>query len=286
MSDGSHLLPANYVLCLDAARQFAESRVGQAERSMCAVDLMGDSVGCLARWSQNAKEAMGEEESAKLSEDIGEMWLRLVQGLQKVCLDQREQVRNHSLLSLQKCLTGVDGINLPHDLWLQCFDLVIFTMLDDLHEIAQGRQNNYRNMEETLVIAVKLLSKVFLLLLPEIAQLTTFCKLWVGVLSRMEKYLKVKVKGKKNEILQETVHELLKNTLLVMKSWGVLVQSSASGGDSLWELTWLHVNTIAPSLQAEVFPDQDPERSPHKLDETGYFPSNESVHAEFAGTGG
>jgi brefeldin A-resistance guanine nucleotide exchange factor 1 len=287
MCDGSHLLPANYVLCVDAARQFAESRVGQAERSVCAVDLMGDSVSCLVRWSQDAKEAMGEEESAKLSEDIGEMWLRLVQGLRKVCLDQREEVRNRSLLSLQKCLTGVDGIKLPHDLWLQCFDLVIFTMLDDLHEIAQGHQSNYRNMEGTLIIAVKLLSKVFLQLLPEIAQLTTFCKLWVGVLSRMEKYLKVKVKGKKNEILQETVPELLKNTLLVMKSWGVLVQRSASGGDSLWELTWVHVNSIAPSLQAEVFPDQGQEQSLHKLDETGCVPSNEPVHAECAaGTGG
>ncbi|CAK7323053.1 unnamed protein product [Dovyalis caffra] len=270
MSDGYHLLPANYILCVDAARQFAESYLGQAERSMHAVDLMGSSVDCLARWLQDAKEAMGEE-SAKLSQDIGEMWLRLVEGLQKVCLDQREEVRNHALLSLQKCLSVVDGINLPHGLCLQCFDL-IFTMLDDLLEIAQGRHKDYRNMEGTLIIAVKLLSKMFLQLLPELAQLTTFCKLWVGVLRRMEKYQKVKVKGKKNEILQEMVPELLKNMLLVMKSWGVLVQRSALGGDSLWELTWLHVNNIAPSLKAEVFPDQDREQSHHKPGETGYVP--------------
>ncbi|KAJ6959949.1 ARF guanine-nucleotide exchange factor GNOM [Populus alba] len=295
MTDAAHLLPANYVLCVDAARQFSESRVGQAERSVRALELMAGSVNCLARWSHDAKETMGEEESAKLSQDIGEMWLRLVQGLRKVCLDQREEVRNHALLSLQKCLTGVDEINLPHGLWLQCFDLVIFTMLDDLLEIAQGHQKDYRNMEGTLVIAVKLLSKVFLQLLNELAQLTTFCKLWLGVLSRMEKYLKVKVKGKKNENLQETVPELLKNTLLVMKSRGVLVQRSALGGDSLWELTWLHVNNIAPSLQAEVFPDQDREQSNHKLGETGgslvsdetdSVSSKESVHAEVAGTGG
>ncbi|KAJ6683864.1 hypothetical protein OIU85_007550 [Salix viminalis] len=295
MTDAAHLLPANYVLCVDAARQFSESRVGQAERSVRALELMAGSVNCLARWSHDAKETMGEEESAKLSQDIGEMWLRLAQGLRKVCLDQREEVRNHALLSLQKCLTGVDEINLPHGLWLQCFDLVIFTMLDDLLEIAQGHQKEYRNMEGTLIIAVKLLSKVFLQLLNELAQLTTFCKLWLGVLSRMEKYLKVKVKGKKNENLQETVPELLKNTLLVMKSKGVLVQRSALGGDSLWELTWLHVNNIAPSLQAEVFPDQDREQSHHKLGETGgslvsdetdSVSSKESVHAEVVGTGG
>ncbi|CAK9168687.1 unnamed protein product [Ilex paraguariensis] len=270
MSEGAYLMPANYVLCVDAARQFAESRVGQADRSVRALDLMAGSVACLARWAQEAKEAMGEAEAVKTCQDIGEMWLRLVQGLRKVCLDQREEVRNHALLSLQMCLTGVDGVHLPHGLWLQCFDLVIFTVLDDLLEIAQGHsQKDYRNMEGTLVLALKLLSKVFLQLLHELLQLTTFCKLWLGVLSRMEKYLKVKVRGKRSEKLQELVPELLKNTLLVMKTKGVLVQRTALGGDSLWELTWLHVNNIAPSLQSGVFPDQESMQSLPNQGETG-----------------
>ncbi|XP_052198905.1 ARF guanine-nucleotide exchange factor GNOM-like [Diospyros lotus] len=263
MSDGDHLLPANYVLCIDAARQFAESR-GQADRSLRALDLMARSVTCLAQWAQDSKDALGEVDAVKMSQDIGEMWLRLAQGLRKVCLDQREEVRNHALLSLQMCLTGVDGIRLPHGLWLQCFDLVIFTVLDDLLEIAQVHsQKDYRNMEGTLILALKLLSKVFLQLLHELSQLTTFCKLWLGVLSRMEKYLKVKVRGKKSEKLQDLAPELLKNTLLVMKNMGVLVQRSALGGDSLWELTWLHVNNISPALQSEVFPSQDSEQSLH-----------------------
>ncbi|KAJ8774646.1 hypothetical protein K2173_017092 [Erythroxylum novogranatense] len=296
MSEGVHLSPANYVVCVDAARQFAESRVGQTERSVRALDLMTFSIDCLARWSQDAKEAMGEEEAAKLFQDIGEMWLRLIRGLRKVCLDQREDIRNHALSSLEKCLTGIDGINLPHGLWIQCFDLVIFTMLDDLLEIAQGQsQKDYRNMEGTLIIAVKLLSKVFLLLLHNLSQLTTFCKLWLGVLSRLEKYIKVKVRGKKNEKLHEVVPELLKNTLLVMKSKGLLVQRSALGGDSLWELTWLHVNNMAPSLQSEVFPDQDWEQSKHihgeaggstTCDEAGSGPSTGSPASEGDTTGG
>ncbi|KAI3433020.1 SEC7 domain-containing protein [Psidium guajava] len=282
MSDGAHLLPANYVLCVDASRQFAESRVGQAERSVRALDLMGGSVDSLARWACEAREAMPEDEVTKMSEDIGEMWLRLVQGLRKVCLDQREEVRNHALLSLQRCLTGVDGIQLPHILWSQCFDVVIFTMLDDLLEIAQGQsQKDFRNMEGTLILAMKLLSKVFLQLLHDLLQLTTFCKLWLGVLSRMEKYMKVKVRGKKSEKLQELVPELLKNTLLVMKTRGVLVHRSALGGDSLWELTWLHVNNIAPSLQSEVFPDQEsrqPETQGHQVsEETVSAHANESL---------
>ncbi|XP_007045997.2 PREDICTED: ARF guanine-nucleotide exchange factor GNOM isoform X1 [Theobroma cacao] len=294
MSDGAHLLPANYGLCVDAARQFAESRVGQAERSVRALDLMSGSVDCLARWANEAKEAMGEEDLAKMFQDIGDLWLRLVQGLRKVCLDQREEVRNHALLSLQKCLTAVDGIHISHGLWLQCFDLVIFTMLDDVLEIAQGHQKDYRNMEGTLILAMKLLSKVFLQLLYELSQLTTFCKLWLGVLSRMEKYMKVKIRGKKSEKLQELVLELLKHMLLVMKTRGVLMQRSALGGDSLWELTWLHVNNIAPSMQSEVFPDQDLEQSLPKHGETGgvvsgemaSVPSNETAAPEGASAGG
>ncbi|KAI4307595.1 hypothetical protein L6164_030768 [Bauhinia variegata] len=293
MSDGTRLLPANYVLCVDAARQFSESRVGQADRSVRALDLMAGSVSCLARWTSQAKEAMEEDEVTKLYQDIGEMWLRLVQGLRKVCLDQREEVRNHALLALQRCLTGADEIYLPHSLWLQCFDAVIFTVLDDLLEIAQGHsQKDYRNMEGTLILAMKLLSKVFLQLLQDLAQLTTFCKLWLGVLSRMEKYMKVKVRGKRSEKLQELVPELLKNILLVMKTRGILVQRSALGGDSLWELTWLHVNNIAPSLQPEVFPEQDLEHLQHKqvesvgglvTDEKGSVLSNQTVSREDAG---
>ncbi|PKI75498.1 hypothetical protein CRG98_004168 [Punica granatum] len=237
MSDGAHLLPANYVLCAEASRQFAESRVGQAERSVQSLDLMAGSVDCLARWAREAKEAMAEEDVAKMSLDIGEMWLKLVQGLRKVCLDQREE-------------------------------------------------KDYRNMESTLILAMKLLSKVFLQLLHELSQLTNFCKLWLGVLSRMEKYTKVKVRGKKSEKLQELVPELLKNTLLVMKTKGVLMQRSALGGDSLWELTWLHVNNIAPSLQSEVFPDQEQEQLKQADEKTGTSIPSEAVVAKVAGTAG
>ena len=148
-------------------------------------------------------------------------------------------------------------MNLPQGLWLQCFDMVIFTLLDDLLEIVQGQSHkDYRNMEGTLILAMKLLPKVFLQLLADLSQLTTFGKLWLGILSRMEKYIKVKLRGRKSEKLQELVPELLKNILLVMKTKGVLAHKSALGGDSLWELTWLHVNSIAPSLQSDVFPDQ------------------------------
>jgi brefeldin A-resistance guanine nucleotide exchange factor 1 len=252
MSDGTHLLPANYILCVDAARQFAESRVGLVGRSIGSLDLMAGSFNCLKKWTGDAKQATKEEEVEKMLQDIGEMWLRLVQGLRKVCLDQREEVRNHALLSLQKCMTEAVETRLPCDLWLQCFDQVIFTLLDDLLDIAEEHsQKDYRNIEETLSLALKLVFKVFLQLLQELSHLETFSKLWVGVLSHAENYVKAKVRGRKTEKLQFLVPELLKNTLVVMKSRGILVENS-----DLWELTWLHMKNIVPSLQSEVLQEQ------------------------------
>jgi brefeldin A-resistance guanine nucleotide exchange factor 1 len=172
-----------------------------------------------------------------------------------VCLDQREEVRNHAILMLQRSLAGVDGIHLPNSLWLQCFDAVIFTLLDDLEEIVQGNsRKDYRNMEGTLFLAMKLMSKVFLQLLLDLWRLPSFCKLWLGVLNRMERYMNIKFRGRRSEKIHELIPELLKNTLFVMKTAGLLTPSDSIGGDSFWQLTWLHVKNISPSLQSEVFP--------------------------------
>ncbi|XP_042487169.1 ARF guanine-nucleotide exchange factor GNOM-like [Macadamia integrifolia] len=248
MYDGAHLSPDNCILFIDASRQFAESRVGPSERSIHALDLMAGCLTCLKKWEVSPQE-------------IGEIWMRLVRGLRKVSLDRREEVRNHAVLSLQRCTTGCEGFPIPPLIWMQCFDEVIFTMLDDMLEVTQGQSSkDYRNMEGTLIHAVKLSSKVFLQLVNDLSPTESFSRVWLGMLGRMEKYTKVKIRGKKSEKLQELIPELLKNTLLVMKTKGVLVKpSSATGSDSLWELTWPHVSNIASSLKSQVFPDQEPD---------------------------
>ncbi|GJN23806.1 hypothetical protein PR202_gb11488 [Eleusine coracana subsp. coracana] len=256
MSEGAHLSLANYAFCIEASRQFAESRVGLVDRSIRALDLMSDSVKCLARWSQETKET--GDEADKGLETIREMWLKLLQALKKLSLDQREEVRNHALASLQRCLTATEGICLQSATWSHAFDLVIFALLDDLLEISQNHsQKDYRNIEGSLVLAMKLVTKVYLQLLPDLFGLSSFCKLWLGVLSRMEKYIKIKVRGKRSDKLQEVIPDLLKNILLVMKNKGILAKRSTIGGDSLWELTWLHANNISTSLQSEVFPSHE-----------------------------
>ncbi|XP_009789338.1 ARF guanine-nucleotide exchange factor GNOM-like [Nicotiana sylvestris] len=261
MHDGAHLLPANYILCLNVAAQFADSRIRNVDQSVRSLNLMAGSLVSLIRWSHKAKEALGEEAAIKMTQDIMEMWLRLIQGLRKFCLDRREEVRDHAILMLQGCLTGVDGILVPKELWLQCFDEVIFTLLDELLNLAQKSSvKDYRSTEEAIVLALKLMFKVFLQSLQHLFQLTSFCKLWLGVLGLTERCMKVKFKGKRSEKIPELITELLKNTLLVMKTSGILVPSDPSGGDSFWKLTWLHVHNICPSLQSEVFPTNELEQ--------------------------
>ncbi|GMI67421.1 ENDOPLASMIC RETICULUM MORPHOLOGY 1, GNOM-like 1 [Hibiscus trionum] len=197
MFDGAHLLPSNYVLCVDAAREFAESRVGEIDRSISSIEMMAGSVACLLRWSHEAKNTVELEAAMKVSEDIGEMWLRLVQVLRAVCLDQREE---------------------------------------------------------------------------ELSQQPSFRKLWIGVLDRMERYMKVKFQGNLSEKILESVPELLKNTLLVMKTTGTLMPSDDVGADSFWQLTWLHVKKIHPSLQSEVFSEQELEQMQAKHKKTSEVP--------------
>ncbi|XP_078436146.1 sec7 domain-containing protein [Wolffia australiana] len=275
MSDGgAHLSPVNYALFLDAARQFVESRVGLTDRSLKALDLMAESVGALGRWAEEAKRAGDAAES--ISDGIRDMWMRLIQGLRRVSVDPREEVRNQGLTVLQRCLAGLEGIPLIPASWAQLFDQVLFILLDDLLETAQNQlPKDYRNMEGTLVLAVKLLSKVFLQQLGELSQLSDFGNVWLGVLSRMERLMKAKWRGKKSEKLRELIPELLKNTLLVMKAKEVLVRRvGPTGGDSLWEQTWQLVNSISPSLEGEIFPE------PELMQEGAVSESSTPVQAE------
>jgi len=117
--------------------------------------------------------------------------------------------------------------------------------------------------------------------LDQLFTLPNFRKLWLGVLSRMEKYMKAKLRGKGSDKLQELIPELLKNMLLILKARGVLMQRSTLGGDSLWELTWLHVKGISPSLQAELFPDLEPEAETETKSDD-YSSAAETVGSEVA----
>jgi brefeldin A-resistance guanine nucleotide exchange factor 1 len=64
------------------------------------------------------------EGAPRYSQELAEMWLRLAQGLKRVCLDQREEVRNHAIMCLQRCLAAAESIPLSATMWAQVFEQV------------------------------------------------------------------------------------------------------------------------------------------------------------------
>eukprot|EP00252_Welwitschia_mirabilis_P027692 TRINITY_DN9572_c0_g1_i1.p1 TRINITY_DN9572_c0_g1~~TRINITY_DN9572_c0_g1_i1.p1 ORF type:complete len:309 (-),score=68.18 TRINITY_DN9572_c0_g1_i1:514-1404(-) len=263
MVEGAHLTQINYSLCIDAARAFAESRIGTVERSVKALDLIAGSVKCLLLWSkphvgEYAAVGLTHEKVLASTQEVRDMWLRLVFSFQRVCVDQREEVRNHAILSLQRCLSAADVGSFPNFSWPEFFEKLVFKLVDELIDISQCRSpKDYRSMEGTLQNALKLMSKCFLHLLDQLSSAPDFQSLWLGMLTRIEKFMKAKLRGKSSEKLQELVPELLKNMLLVLKAHGVLVKTEEGGSESLWEMTYTHVQEISPLLMSEIFQEQD-----------------------------
>ncbi|MCO5614571.1 hypothetical protein L7F22_068854 [Adiantum nelumboides] len=261
MQEGAHLTQANYILFLEAARAFAETSIGGVDRSLRALDLMSGSAKCLIKWrGQVMMEGSYVASDAKKCEELGEMWVKLVQGVRKLVVDPREQIRNFAILSLQRCLSTGESIHLPL-LMGQVFDQILFTMLDELLEIAVKHSKEYRNMETTLLLAIKMVSKVFLQSLEQLSSLPGFPAIWSAVLNHMGRYMKMRMREQVSDNkLQECIPELLKNMLLVMRARGVLVEGSTLDGYTLWELTWHYVRGIAPLLEQE-FHTQETTRS-------------------------
>ncbi|CAI5471145.1 unnamed protein product [Closterium sp. Yama58-4] len=228
--------PCNFIPFLDAARDFAEARVGGSERSKRALDLLGCLIDCLLEWrvagemeqaaeadrQATASAAMagaagggridGDSLSSDVSsvnpgafspqqqpplsaalsppqlspipsssspagggvsgagasggagrfsgQDLADLWLRLLHALRRVCSDQREDVRNHALVWLQRCLLAADPLHMPNTMWAPCFDQVVFVLLDDLLEVhLREKPKEYRGMDASLLRAIKTLSK-------------------------------------------------------------------------------------------------------------------------------
>jgi golgi-specific brefeldin A-resistance guanine nucleotide exchange factor 1 len=142
---------------------------------------------------------------------------------------------------------------------LACFNLVIFAMVDDLHEKTleyshrEGAERETRSMEGTLAAAAELLANVFVLFLPTLAQAPGFRTFWLGVLRRMDTCIKCDLAaGGGAGLMQELVPRMLKRMIMEMKAKEVLVPRD---GDDLWEITHIQIQWIAPAVKDELFPE-------------------------------
>ncbi|KAA8523097.1 hypothetical protein F0562_009520 [Nyssa sinensis] len=246
MSDGTHVSRTNYAYCIDCAFSFVALKNSPLEKNLKIMDMMSDSVNLLIHWYKNEYSDPGSNasivsntSSSSSIEDNSKalgsanftmnLFVKLGESLRKTSLARREEIRNHAIFSLHKSFTLAEELYFTPSNCINCFNLVIFAMADDLHEkmLEYSRRENaereMRSMEGTLKIAMELLTEV-----PDLGE-----------------YGESK--------LQEIVPDSLTKMISTMKEKEILVQNE---GEDLWEITYIQIQWIAPSLKEELFPDE------------------------------
>uniref|UniRef100_A0A0D9W1V7 SEC7 domain-containing protein n=1 Tax=Leersia perrieri TaxID=77586 RepID=A0A0D9W1V7_9ORYZ len=291
MNDGAQVVTRfNYAACIEAAFGFAALKISPLDISTRILQLMADSVNWLIQWhksgysdpgtnnswySNNSSTSSSTSSSSSMAMmDVVDpsarmmmgnlatnMFIKLAEALRKTSLVRREEIRNQAVSELGRAfaIAAAGELDFGPTGSLACFNLVIFAMVDDLHEKTleysrrEGAERETRSMEGTLAAATQLLADVFVLFLPTLAQGAGFRTFWLGVLRRLDTCIKSDLAaGGGAGVMQELVPMMLKRMIVEMKDKEVLVPRE---GDELWEITHIQIQWIAPAVKDELFPD-------------------------------
>ncbi|KAF5482055.1 hypothetical protein F2P56_002653 [Juglans regia] len=275
LSDGTHVSRINYAYCIDCAFGFIALKNSPLDKNLKILDLMADSVNLLIQWYRNQFSESGNSFSVASntsnssmednSKGIGSLnfamnlFLKLGEAFRKTSLARREEMRNHAILSLKRSFTLAEELDLTSTNCINCFNLVLFAMVDDLHEkmLEYSRRENsereMRSMEGTLKISMELLTDVYLQFLKQISASPGFRTFWLGVLRRMDTCMKADLGEFGKSTVQELIPDLLRKMITQMKEKEILVRKE---GEDLWEITYIQIQWIAPSLKDELFPEE------------------------------
>ncbi|KAK3133959.1 hypothetical protein QOZ80_6AG0543280 [Eleusine coracana subsp. coracana] len=278
MRDGAHHVTRfNYAAVIEAAFGFAALKISPLEISTRILALMAESVNWLVLWHKSGYSDPGNsggsnsssssssssfmEDPSRMGNLAASMFIKLAEALRKTSLVRREEIRNQAVAELGRAFAfaAAGELDFGPAGCLACFNLVIFAMVDDLHEKTleyshrEGAERETRSMEGTLAAAAELLANVFVLLLPTLAQAPGFRTFWLGVLRRMDTCIKCDLAaGGGTGQMQELVPRMLKRMIMEMKAKEVLVPRD---GDELWEITNIQIQWIAPAVKDELFPE-------------------------------
>lgn len=177
-------------------------------------------------------------------------WCPLLQGIARLALDRRREVRTYAISCLQqRALLVHDLQTLSGTEWASCFRQVLFPLLNELLPEASSCGNiDQMLLEESRIRTATIMSKVFLHHLTPLIELPNFNDLWLEILDYIEKFMKVG-----SDMLYEQMLEILKNMLLVMHSVRVFHCRDGSTHSPLWDVTWKRIGEFLPNLQEELF---------------------------------
>lgn len=274
MSDPINFSRINYAYCIDCAFGFIALKNSPLEKNLKILDLLAESVNLLIQWQKTQYSDPGSNVSVAGStssfalEDnsrgIGSinytmnLFVKLGEAFKKTSLARREEIRNYAVQSLHKTFDLAEEMLFTSSHCISCFNLVIFAMVDDLHEkmLEYSRRENsereMRSMEGTLKSAMELLTDVYLQFLKPISESNGFRTFWLGILRRMDTCMKADLGQYGASTVKNLVPDLLKRMITQMKENEILVPKD---GDDLWETTYIQIQWIAPSLKGEIFPE-------------------------------
>lgn len=193
-------------------------------------------------------------------------WCPLLQGIARLAMDRRREVRTHAISCLQqRALLVHDLQTLSGAEWSSCFQHVLFPLLNELlPESVAAAQLDASLLEESRIRTATIMSKMFLQHLTTLIELgNTFNELWLDILGYIERFMKVG-----SDTLSEQMQEILKNMLLVMHSVRVFHNQDGTLQQALWELTWRRIGEFLPNLKTELFHDEGKRAQPLTNNET------------------
>ncbi|GMH18924.1 hypothetical protein Nepgr_020765 [Nepenthes gracilis] len=273
LSNGTQVSRTNYAYCIDCAFGFVALKNSPIDKNAKILDLMANSANLLIHWQRNFSDQGSstismsavstsslEENNLKFASYTMNLFVKLGEALRKTSLARREEIRNQAVAALRKCFVIAEELDFMSTNCITCLNLVIFSMVDDLHEkmLEYSRRENaereMRSMEGTLRKSMEVLTDIFLQYLKPIAENPGFRAFWLGVLRRMDTCMKADLGEYGPSKLQEVVPDLLKKVITEMKENEILLPRE---DDDLWEITYIQIQWIAPSLKEELFPDVD-----------------------------
>lgn len=181
-------------------------------------------------------------------------WCPLLQGIARLAMDRRREVRTYAISCLQqRALLVHDLQTLSGTEWASCFQQVLFPLLNELLPDSPAvALLDPILLEESRIRTATIMSKVFLHHLTPLIELgNAFNELWIQILDYIEKFMKVG-----SDMLSEQMQEILKNMLLVMHSVRVFHNNDGTLHMDLWELTWKRIGEFLPNLKDELFRDE------------------------------
>ncbi|KAF9952151.1 GDP/GTP exchange factor for ARF [Mortierella alpina] len=306
-NDGENVSVENYADCVDLLIRFAAAGAVGAEGILKQESGQRGSKNHMSKAQANAVERAKKAvemlyklhsqaprliTQSKMSPDLtwSAYWFPILVGLTQQCSNPCREVRNHSMIYLQRALLLPEIVTDKISEWVVVFDKVLFKLLEDLlrPEIVQQDPTGF---EETRSKACAIVCKTFLHYYFRLLEWEGLQALWMNVLDYMDAFMQtaqsdqlVKFSRRSEQPLfflpdmlrysltfylfhsrslnysqYEAVPESLKNCLLVMSTSDAFSEATANLPDSLWNVTWTRINKFLPNLKSEIFPAQTAE---------------------------